>query len=46
MNKPSPAQRLLAAAVAVATTFSLVWAVAALGYPESAAPAPLVLACR
>ena len=40
--------RLAAAATALSVTFSLVWGIAALGYPPSAGAAPLVLAqaCR
>lgn len=36
--------RLTAAAVAVGTTFSIVWAMAALGYPDTARAAPILLA--
>ncbi len=47
MNTPTLAQRLLAATAAIATTFSLVWAVAAVAYPETSTPAaPVLVACR
>ncbi|HET7364848.1 MAG TPA: hypothetical protein VFJ70_14870 [Burkholderiales bacterium] len=40
--------RLVAAGTALSVSFSLVWAMATLGYPPSAKAAPLVLAqaCR
>ncbi|MFN2644608.1 MAG: hypothetical protein ABR570_06435 [Burkholderiales bacterium] len=40
--------RLIAAAIALSATFSLVWGVASLAYPPRAQAAPLVLAqaCR
>ena len=40
---PTVAQRLAALAIALTTTFSVVWAHASLAYP-AAAPAALVLA--
>ncbi|HEY5900091.1 MAG TPA: hypothetical protein VIV54_21175 [Burkholderiales bacterium] len=46
MTTPSASQRLIAAALAVSTTFSIVWSLAALGYPQAPAPAPVLLACR
>ena len=40
--------RVMAAGIALSATFSLVWALASLGYPQAARAAPTVLAqvCR
>jgi len=40
--------RLTAAGIALSATFSLVWALAALGYPHAVRAAPIVIAeaCR
>jgi hypothetical protein len=40
--------RLTAAGIALSTTFSLVWALATLGYPQAVRAVPMVIAqaCR